>query len=88
VCSSVGILPMCITGVPPVEAEPGWPCDSWALAPMLRSRAGTHDLRRELPRAPAPSYYGSCPSGLIRMTRMKAMTHRGVLGWHRQGPWP
>ena len=31
--SSTGILPVCITGVSPVDAGPRWPCDSWARCP-------------------------------------------------------
>jgi hypothetical protein len=38
---SMGVSPMCITGISPVEAGPkpalseakGWPCDSWAGRP-------------------------------------------------------
>lgn len=33
VARSMGILPMSITGVSPVQAGPRWPCDSWAGCP-------------------------------------------------------
>jgi hypothetical protein len=43
---SMGILPMCITGVSPVKAGPGWPCDSWAGRPCYEGRKNwAHTIR-------------------------------------------
>ena len=33
----MGVSPMCTTGVPPVNAGPGWPCDAWAGHPCYGS---------------------------------------------------
>ncbi len=44
---------MSITGVPPVKAGPGWPCDSWAGRPCYEN----HKDRHCIPAAPVTRVY-------------------------------
>ncbi len=56
--SSMGILPICITGVPPVPAGPRWPWDSWARRPCYCANARPAALKAARTRSGS----WSCPN--------------------------